>query len=71
MKKIEYPYYVVHVTTESCDHYLYLYDYEPTRREIAKLLVKKEGSDESYKYYEDCCSIEIEGMHPTSKKAKK
>lgn len=50
--------FIAHVVTESADHYLWPYSYEPTREEVIKRLFNYEGAAE-IDWYEATTSVRI------------
>ncbi len=50
--------YVAHVRTESSDHYTWVYDYEPTRKEVIARLWRMEQA-ESLEFYIDTTCVSI------------
>lgn len=51
---------IVHVTTESCDHYYYAFKEKPDREAIAKKVWEYEGSEDGeLEGYENSISCDI------------
>jgi hypothetical protein len=58
--------YIVHAETEGADHYLWAYDYEPTRDEVCQRVYESEGA-ESLDWYQDTVGVTIELVEITKR----
>lgn len=50
----------VHVVTESADHYIWVYAYEPTREDVVTKVWMLEGECEELDWYMDTTSVYID-----------
>ena len=51
--------FTAHVTTESCDHYIWVYAKNPTRKQIIKRLYEEEGKCEKLSWYDNTTRVVI------------
>lgn len=53
--------FTAHVTTESSDHYVWVYTTEPTQKQVIERLMELEGAgEEDRSFYIDTTSVTIE-----------
>jgi hypothetical protein len=54
--------YIVHIETESSDHYYEAYSYKPEQEDIIKRLWEDEGKCEDLSWYLDTTSVTIKKL---------